>query len=98
VCSELPGYDLASICRGVGVECLSLAAESDIDAVLASAAAIASSGRPVAIDVAIDYSRKTFFTRGVVATNLRRLPWSDRVRFIGRALARKVEGAITGKR
>jgi acetolactate synthase-1/2/3 large subunit len=98
VCSQLPGYDLASICQGVGVECLALTTESDIDAVLARAAAIASSGRPVAIDVAIDYSRKTHFTRGVVATNLRRLPWKDRLRFIGRALARKVEGTITGKR
>ena len=97
VCSELPGYDLASLCRGVGVECLPLGSESDIDAVLTRAAAIASSGRPVALDVAIDYSRKTYFTRGVVATNLRRLPWRDRIRFVGRALARKVGGAITGK-
>ena len=97
VCSELPGYDLASICRGVGVACLSLATEADIDTVLTRAAEIASSGRPVALDVAIDYSEKTFFTRGVVATNLRRLPWSDRIRFVGRALARKVAGAIARK-
>jgi acetolactate synthase I/II/III large subunit len=97
VCSELPGYDLASLCRGVGVECLPLASESDIDAVLTRAATIVASGRPVALDVAIDYSRKTFFTRGVVATNLRRLPWRDRIRFVTRALARKVGGAIAGK-
>jgi acetolactate synthase-1/2/3 large subunit len=97
VCSELPGYDLASICRGVGVECLPLASESDIDAVLTRASAIAASDRPVALDVAIDYSRKTFFTRGVVATNLRRLPWRDRIRFVGRALSRKVSGAVFGK-
>ena len=97
VCSELPDYDVASVCRGVGVECLPLAAESDIDAVLARAAAIASSGRPVALDCAVDYSRKTFFTRGVVTTNLRRLPWRDRIRFVGRALGRKLGGSVTGK-
>ena len=97
VCSELPDYDVASLCRGVGVECLPLAAESDIDAVLERAAAIASTGRPVALDAAIDYSRKTYFTRGVVATNLRRLPWRDRIRFVGRALGRKVAGTVIKK-
>ena len=45
---------------------------------------------PVVIDVAIDYSVKTHFTRGVVKTNLLRLPWLDRLRFIGRAVGRKV--------
>lgn len=94
VASELPGYDVASICRGVGVECLALPSDREIDAVLDRARAIASSGRPVAIDAAIDYSRKTFFTRGVVATNLRRLPWRDRLRFVGRALGRKATGML----
>ena len=97
VCSTLPGYDLTALCRGVGVECLALAWESDIDAVLERAFAIASTGRPVVVDVAIDYSRKTFFTRGVVATNLGRLPWRERIRFVGRALARKVAGALIGE-
>ncbi len=94
VASELPGYDAASICRGVGVECLALASDREIEGVLDRARAIASSGRPVAIDAAIDYSRKTFFTRGVVATNLRRLPWRDRLRFVGRALGRKAAGML----
>ena len=40
--------------------------------------------------VAIDYSEKTYFTRGVVKTNLRRLPAGDRLRMIGRALARRL--------
>jgi acetolactate synthase-1/2/3 large subunit len=98
VCSTLPDYDVGSICRGVGVECLPLAAEHDLEAVLRRAASIAASGRPVALEAAVDYSRKTFFTRGVVATNLRRLPWPERVRFVGRALGRKVAGIVTGKR
>jgi acetolactate synthase-1/2/3 large subunit len=42
--------------------------------------------------VAIDYSRRTYFTAGVVKTNLLRLPWRDRLRFIGRALRRRVFG------
>jgi len=42
------------------------------------------------VEVAIDYSRKTFFTRGVVRTNLARLPWPDRVRMVTRALWRRL--------
>lgn len=92
VCSRLPGYDLSALARGLGVECLELSEDSGIDGALERAEAIVSEGRPVAIDAAVDYSRKTFFTRGVVKTNLLRLPWPDRLRFVGRALGRKVFG------
>jgi acetolactate synthase I/II/III large subunit len=88
--SELPDYSFATIARGVGVECLPLDSDAEIEDVLERAAAILAEGSPVAVDVAIDYSRKTFFTRGVVKTNLLRLPWRDRLRFIGRAVARKL--------
>jgi len=49
-------------------------------------------GRPVLVDVAIDYSEQTFFTAGIVKTNLLRFSWPDGLRFIGRALKRKVFG------
>ena len=87
--SELPDYDLAKLCAGAGVECLSLPDDASIGAAIDRALAIAAEGRPVAVDVAIDYSRKTFFTRGVVKTNLGRLPWRDRLRFVTRAVVRK---------
>ena len=88
--SVLPDYDLASICRGAGAACLRLDGDGEIASVLEEAAGITEKGEPVVVDVAIDYSRKTFFTRGVVKTNLGRLPWGDRLRFITRAIARKI--------
>lgn len=88
--SEIAGYDLAALCAGVGVDCLTLARDDEIDAVLERAAAIAEHGEPVVVDVAIDYSAKTYFTRGVVRTNFGRLPWKDRLRFVGRAVGRKM--------
>lgn len=88
--SVLPDYDIAAIGEGLGVECLSMSRDVEITSVIARAAAITSEERPVLVDVAIDYSRKTFFTRGVVKTNLGRLPLRDRMRFIARALVRKV--------
>jgi acetolactate synthase-1/2/3 large subunit len=90
--SELPDYDLETICRGLGVSCLKLERDADTAGVLERVAAVTSEGRPVAVDVAIDYSRKTYFTAGVVRTNLGRLPWRDRLRFLARAAARHVLG------
>ena len=88
--SVLPDYDLEEICRGVGVSSLRLERDADIAAAIDEAMSILRSGAPVVVDVAIDYSHKTFFTRGVVRTNLGRLPWADRVRFVARAVGRRV--------
>ncbi len=89
-CSQLPDYDLAAICRGVGVECLSLLRNGDVETTLGKALEITRLGNPAVVEVAVDYSEKTYFTRGVVSTNLGRLPWPDRVRFVLRALARRL--------
>jgi acetolactate synthase I/II/III large subunit len=89
-CSELPDYDLAAICRGVGAQYLALRRNSDVEVILKQALALTGSGLPVVVEVAIDYSQKTYFTRGVVRTNLSRLPWPDRLRFVLRALGRKL--------
>ena len=89
-CSVLPDYDLSAICRGVGVEYLGLNRDGDVESVLSQALSITRSGRPIVIEVAVDYSQKTYFTRGVVRTNLGRLPWAEQVRFVMRALGRKL--------
>ncbi len=89
-CSVLPDYDLAPLCAGLGVECLPLNSNAEIGDVLDRAGRVMAEGRPVVVDVAIDYSGKTFFTKGVIKTNLGRLPWPDRLRFIGRAASRRV--------
>lgn len=89
-CSELPDYDLEGICRGVGVEHLALHRNADVEGTLEKALMVTRSGRPIVVEVAIDYSEKTYFTRGVVRTNLGRLPWPDRIRYVLRAIARKL--------
>ncbi|HYL15069.1 MAG TPA: thiamine pyrophosphate-binding protein [Terriglobales bacterium] len=89
-CSKLPDYDLAAICQGVGVEYLALRRNADVEAILKRALTLTESGLPIVVEVTIDYSQKTYFTRGVVRTNLGRLPWPDRIRFVLRALGRKL--------
>jgi acetolactate synthase-1/2/3 large subunit len=90
--SELPGFDLAGMCQALGVEYLRLAKDAEIVSVLNRARRIHDSNRPVLVEVQIDYSMPTFFTRGVVLANLGRLPWPDRVRFVARAVGRRLPG------
>lgn len=91
--SELPNYGLEQLCAGMGVQYLRLDRDVEIADVLDQAAGITERGGPVVVDVAIDYSHKTYFTRGVVKTNFGRLPWADRLRFVLRALGRRVSAA-----
>ena len=92
VASALSPFDVPGLARSVGAEVLEMPGNEDVDRVVARAAELAGEGRPVLVDVNIDYSRKTWFTRGVVKTNLLRLPLRDRLRFVGRALVRRVTG------
>ena len=95
--SRLPNYDLEQLCGGLGVQYLRMDRDVEITDVIDQAAGITERGGPVVIDVAIDYAQKTYFTRGVVKTNFGRLPWSDRLRFVLRALSRRIAagGATT---
>jgi len=51
-----------------------------------------SDNRPILVDVKIDYTKKTFMTKGVVKTNLSRFPLSEKIRFISRSIKRHVLG------
>jgi acetolactate synthase I/II/III large subunit len=89
--SDVPDYDLEGLCAGLGgIEHVRLDRDQEVDGVMDSVAAALGERRPVVVDVAIDYSEKTYFTRGVVRTNLGRLPWKDRLRFVGRAVGRRL--------
>lgn len=59
---------------------------------IAIARRAAGEGRPVIVDVAIDYSKRTAFTSGTAKSTFKRFPLSQRVRFAGRALLCRVTG------
>jgi len=88
--SVLPDFHVGSLAEAVGVEWLPLDGDGEVDEVVRAARATVDAGRPVLVDVAIDYSEKTYFTRGVVKTMLARLPWPDRLRFVARAVSRRL--------
>ncbi len=88
-CSVLHPYSVEAFARATNCAYLALADNASAKGVLADALAHARRGEPVLVEVAIDYSQKTFFTKGVVATNFWRLPFGDRLRLLARAAARR---------
>ena len=93
VASILPDYDLAALCAGLGVRHLALRSDGDIDGAIGAAISLRQGGPPFLLEVMIDYSRPTFFSRGVIATNFRRLSWPDRLRFAARVIRRRLCGS-----
>ena len=64
--------------------------DHELDSVVPAALELTRAGKPVLVEVLIDYSKKTYFTKGVVKTNFWRLPWGDRLRMLVRALSRRI--------
>ena len=54
-----------------------------------AALALTRNGTPALVEVAIDYSHKTYFTKGVVKNVFSKLSWSDRAANVLRAIGRR---------
>ena len=91
-CTVLGPLDLAGVAQATGAAFLRIADDAGIEHVLDQAFAATAERRPVLVDVAIDYSKRTRFTEGIVKTNLGRLDLGTKARFVGRALWRRVAG------
>lgn len=89
-CTVLGAVDYEAFAKACGIEFVSLAGNQNISESIEIALQKSAAGRPVLIDVRIDYSKSTRFTSGVVKTNLGRMATRDKVRVVGRALWRKV--------
>jgi len=89
-CSVLPPYSVEHFAATTGAAYLKLGADAEIDRVLRAGFERTRQGRVVMVEVAIDYSRKTYFTRGVMTTNFWRLPLAERLRMLARAVTRRL--------
>jgi acetolactate synthase-1/2/3 large subunit len=92
VSSSVHEYDLERLADGMGVPFLSIDTDQNVESTLREAERLGGEGTPVLVEVAIDYARRTYFTEGVLKSTLLRLPLKDQVRFLGRAVARKITG------
>lgn len=90
--TELGDFKLEGIANAVGAQYLEIANDAQINQTISTALEEAKNNRIVLVDVNIDYKKRTRFTKGVVQTVLGNFPFSDKVRFIGRAMKRKLFG------
>lgn len=91
-CSVLPAFEVEDLAKVTHCRFMKVDTDGDLDRVLPGAFAAARKGEPVLLDVNIDYSKKTYFTKGIMTTNFWRLPWAERLRMAGRAVKRRLGG------
>lgn len=91
-CTVLGGINFSGIAAATGAAFLEMKNDHQAGEILAQALDISAAGRPVIVEVKIDYSRKSEFTKGVIGVNLGRMALSQKIRFAARALKRHVLG------
>ena len=91
-CTVLHRIDMQALAATVGAEFISIASEADIDKGITQALKFATNNQPVYVDVHIDYSKRTRFTKGIVKATVKRFAPRDKLRVISRALIRKITG------
>ncbi len=91
-CTVLGGLELSGVAKATGAHYLQIKGSDNAENVAREAARLAKEGRPVVVDVEIDYSKKTAFTKGAVQTNFKRFPLGTKMKFLGRSLVRHVTG------
>jgi len=69
-CTQLSDVEVEGVADATGAHFLPMTTDADVEPVLDEARTVAAGGRPVVVDVHIDYRRRTQMTKGVVKTNL----------------------------
>ncbi|MCF8198534.1 MAG: thiamine pyrophosphate-binding protein [Sulfuritalea sp.] len=91
-CTALGAIDFNGVAIATGAEYIRVPENGDVPQAIAQARGLAATGRPVIVDLIMDYSKRTAFTQGAVKTNFKRLPLAQRLRMVTRAIKRKITG------
>lgn len=91
-CSVIGKLKVEGVAIAVGAHYIHMQNDTEIDTKIQEALTISMEGKPVIIDVNIDYSKKTMLTKGVLSTNLKRFSLSEKIRFVSRAVKRQMVG------
>jgi len=89
-CTVLPGFKFKALVEATGCRYIRLQSNEEISERITEALTLSEQGIPVVLDVNIDYSKKTRFTKGIISTNLNRMNLPTKVRMISRALWRRL--------
>lgn len=89
-CSTLAPLNFEKMAQAVGLEYCKIQKNADLDESLEQARRTTSQNRPAMVEINIDYSESTYFSKGVVKTSFLRFAWKDRLRLVGRLIKRKI--------
>ena len=92
-CTDVGALDYEAFAKATGCTYVGIENNDGITDGVKAALEAAAGGKPVVVDVRVDYSKRTRFTTGTMKTNIDRLDTRTKVRMVGRALFRKVFGA-----
>lgn len=91
VCTVLPSIDVCGVARATHCQYLKIDPAKDsahMGNIMDKAAAYARAGKPVIVEVPMDSSRKTAFTKSILTTNFLRFSTKEKVRFVKRFVRR----------
>ncbi len=88
--TEVTDYRLQDFAKAVNVQYFKIQTDQDCSEVIRKTYEQSNIGNPTIIEVNIDYSKPTYFSKGVVKTNLLRFGWRDRFRLVSRVIGRKL--------
>jgi acetolactate synthase-1/2/3 large subunit len=91
-CTELGAFRIEGVATATGAAYVAMRDNASIAGAVGEANAAAAQGRPVIVDVAIDYSKRTAFTTGAGRTTFGRLPIGQKARVLARAVGRRIMG------
>jgi acetolactate synthase I/II/III large subunit len=92
-CTDIGKLNYEAFAAATGTDYVEVRADEELAGGIEKALAAAAAGRPVLVNVHVDYSKKTRFTIGTVQTNLKRFDTKNKLRIVGRALKRKFFGS-----
>jgi acetolactate synthase I/II/III large subunit len=88
-CTTVGSLNYRALAAATGCAFVAIDGDAPVGRCIDEALEHAAAGRPVIVDVRIDYSKPTQFTLGAVKTNVKRLDTRNKLRIVGRALWRK---------
>lgn len=89
-CCVLPKLDLKGIAIATGAIYLSIESNELAETVIKKALDFANENQVVIVDIAIDYSKITSFTKNTVKSNFMTFPTKQKARFVKRIVRRKL--------
>lgn len=89
-CTVLPNTRFKALSEASGCTYIRIENNNEISTKIAQALELSDKNIPVVLDVNIDYSKRTRFTKGIISTNLKRMAMPTKVRMISRALWRRI--------